>query len=103
MVFASLSMETNAQILEKNRPVRFLSLGDSYTTGESVAEDRRWPAQLINALTQKGFTCHKPEIVAVTGWRTDNLKQAIKSRNLSKNYNLVSLLIGVNNQYQDTG
>lgn len=100
MVFASLSMETNAQILEKNRPVRFLALGDSYTIGESVAEDQRWPAQLIYALMQKGFTCHKPEIVAVTGWRTDNLKQAIKSRNLSKNYNLVSLLIGVNNQYQ---
>ena len=100
LLFATLSMETNAQMLEKTNPVKFLALGDSYTIGESVQQDRRWPEQLINALMQKGYTCHQPEIVAVTGWRTDDLQKAIQSANLSKDYNLVSLQIGVNNQYQ---
>ena len=94
------TMQTHAQKLLKNEPVKFLALGDSYTIGESVAELQRWPVQLVNALMLLGFTCHQPEIVAVTGWRTDNLKKAISERNLPKDFNLVSLLIGVNNQYQ---
>jgi lysophospholipase L1-like esterase len=103
LVFMLTSMATivaGGQILSKTIPVRFLALGDSYTIGESVAEVQRWPVQLIHALKKKGYACHNPDIVAVTGWRTDDLKKALNSGGRSNDYNLVSLLIGVNNQYQ---
>lgn len=74
---------------------KFLALGDSYTIGESVAEAERWPNQLVAKLKLTA-----PRIIATTGWRTDNLKDAIKAANLKPEYDLVSLLIGVNNQYQ---
>lgn len=87
-------------VLEKQ--INFLALGDSYTIGESVAENERWPVQLINRLRkEKNLTCQDPRIIATTGWRTDQLKNAIAEANLPTNhYNLVGLLIGVNNQYQ---
>jgi lysophospholipase L1-like esterase len=74
---------------------KFLALGDSYTIGESVAEAERWPNQLAVKLKLE-----QPRIIATTGWRTDNLKDAIRAANLKPEYDLVSLLIGVNNQYQ---
>jgi lysophospholipase L1-like esterase len=74
---------------------KFLALGDSYTIGESVAEAERWPNQLAAKLE-----IEQPRIIATTGWRTDNLKDAIKAAKLKPEYDLVSLLIGVNNQYQ---
>jgi len=74
---------------------KFLALGDSYTIGESVSEDERWPNQLADTLK-----IARPKIIATTGWRTDDLKGAINSANLQDDYDLVSLLIGVNNQYQ---
>jgi lysophospholipase L1-like esterase len=85
-------------IIEDN--VKFLALGDSYTIGESVTADQRWPIQLIDSLNARGIECSQPRIVAVTGWRTDNLKRAIDEAKLRPDYNLVSLLIGVNNYYQ---
>lgn len=101
ILFITLSsMDMVGQGISKNEPVRLLALGDSYTIGESVAEVQRWPEQLVLALKLKGYTCHGPEIVAVTGWRTDQLKQALAASTRRKAYNLVSLLIGVNNQYQ---
>lgn len=84
----------------KNIPIKFLALGDSYTIGESVKEEDRWPEQLASALRTKGFKVEKPRIIATTGWRTDQLKKAIAEAQLKPEYNLVSLLIGVNNQYQ---
>ncbi len=77
-----------------------MALGDSYTIGQSVPVSERWPAQLIDSLREKGFACFDPQIIATTGWRTDNLKAAIQNTNLTNSYNLVSLLIGVNNYYQ---
>lgn len=74
---------------------KFLALGDSYTIGESVAESERWPNQLAAKLK-----IPQPKIIATTGWRTDNLKDAIDAASLKPEYDLVSLLIGVNNQYQ---
>jgi len=74
---------------------KFLALGDSYTIGESVTENERWPNQLANEL---GIS--KPLIIATTGWRTDNLANAISIAKLKEEFDLVSLLIGVNNQYQ---
>ncbi|MBI1769069.1 MAG: SGNH/GDSL hydrolase family protein [Bacteroidetes bacterium] len=79
----------------QNSGLKYLALGDSYTIGESVAEHERWPNQLAYKL---GFA--KPLIVATTGWRTDNLTNAISIAKLKGEYDLVSLLIGVNNQYQ---
>ncbi len=80
--------------------VKFLALGDSYTIGESVAEVDRWPVLLSKALNAKGKEVSKPTIIATTGWRTDNLKDAIDKAKLKNEYGLVTLLIGVNNQYQ---
>lgn len=78
----------------------YLALGDSYTIGESVKDSERWPVQLASALTKKGVNVSAPRIIATTGWRTDNLKEAIINAELKDKYDLVSLLIGVNNQYQ---
>jgi lysophospholipase L1-like esterase len=89
----------SAQIRTEEK-VRFLALGDSYTIGQSVSINERWPVQLIDSLKAKGISCFDPQIIATTGWRTDNLKAAIQDANLSNSYNLVSLLIGVNNYYQ---
>lgn len=79
----------------------YLALGDSYTIGESVAEDKRWPVQLAHQLRKDKVDIGDPKIIATTGWRTDQLKAAIESdTELLEEYDLVSLLIGVNNQYQ---
>ncbi len=82
------------------KEVKFLALGDSYTIGESVAEGERWPVLLSKALNAKGKSVSKPTIIATTGWRTDNLKDAIDKAKLKNEYGIVTLLIGVNNQYQ---
>lgn len=80
--------------------IKFLALGDSYTIGESVPEAERWPEQLAAELRNRGVKIEKPRIIAVTGWRTDQLKKAILDAQLKNEYGMVSLLIGVNNQYQ---
>lgn len=82
------------------KPLRFLALGDSYTIGEAVPEQGRWPVQLAKALSNKGIPCEEPVIIATTGWRTDQLKAAIDQANFNQTFDIVSLLIGVNNQYQ---
>jgi lysophospholipase L1-like esterase len=83
-----------------SQPMKYLALGDSYTIGESVLPAERWPVQLAELLRQKGKEVDPPTIIATTGWRTDNLKNAISIAKLEEDYDLVSLLIGVNNQYQ---
>jgi lysophospholipase L1-like esterase len=85
---------------QKTPAKKYLALGDSYTIGESVKESERWPVQLVKALEKKGITYTVPTIIAATGWRTDDLAQATAKANLTDDYDLVSLLIGVNNQYQ---
>jgi lysophospholipase L1-like esterase len=89
-----------AQKVDRNEKIKFLVLGDSYTIGESVAEDQRWPVQLMKAFEQEGYSVEPPTIIATTGWRTDDLKKAILPLKPPHDYTLVSLLIGVNNQYQ---
>ena len=86
--------------MNPNNPNRtFLALGDSYTIGESVDEKDRWSMQLIDLLkTNFNFTKH--EIIARTGWTTSELIQAIETKKLTEQYDMVSLLIGVNNQYR---
>ena len=80
--------------------MRFLALGDSYTIGEGVAEDERWPVQLARLLRDDGFDVDEPEIIAQTGWTTDELDAGIDAAAPTGPFELVSLLIGVNNQYR---
>lgn len=78
----------------------FLALGDSYTIGEGVPEAGRWPNQLAARLRAQGVDCAEPRIIATTGWTTDELGAAMDAAALEPPYDLVSLLIGVNNQYR---
>lgn len=75
----------------------YLALGDSYTIGQSVPETDRWPVQLAQL---SGGQIQRPDIIAQTGWTTADLQQAIATSGNQKTYELVSLLIGVNNQFQ---
>ena len=78
----------------------WLALGDSYTIGEAVAAHERWPAVLAQRLRQAGTPLDEPQIVAVTGWTTDELAQGMNAATLAPRYELVTLQIGVNNQYR---
>jgi lysophospholipase L1-like esterase len=80
--------------------VHFLALGDSYTIGESVEASERWPAQLTVAMRNLGVQAADPVITAQTGWTTDELIMGLDQANLGGEYDLVSLQIGVNNQYR---
>lgn len=84
-------------------PGAYLALGDSYTIGEGAAEADRWPVQLAQLVRQSGAVLLAPDIIARTGWTTDELQDAIGAANNQKTYDLVSLLIGVNNQYRGQG
>ena len=83
--------------------MRYLALGDSYTIGEGVAEDSRWPVQLARALRAEGIALDDPDIIAATGWTTDELDAAIDVAQPAHDHALASLLIGVNNQYRGRG
>jgi len=79
---------------------RFLSLGDSYTIGESVGASARWSVQLAGMLRNDGMDVGDPDIIARTGWTTAELQSAITASGNTNQYDLVSLMIGVNNQYR---
>ncbi len=79
---------------------KFLALGDSYTIGQSVEISERWPVQFLKELKINTSAIDTLQIIAQTGWRVDQLKEAMNSSNLEPPYGLVSLLIGVNNQFQ---
>jgi lysophospholipase L1-like esterase len=80
--------------------MKYLALGDSYTIGESVAPLHRWPVLLTQLLQKRGLEIGQPLIIAQTGWTTSELAQAIAAQQLHESFDLVSLLIGVNNQYR---
>jgi lysophospholipase L1-like esterase len=91
----------HGQSITIDRQVNMLALGDSYTIGQSVETWERWPHQFIDALRNLGIEADYPDYIATTGWTTLRLIQGIRSMlDEEKNYNLVSILIGVNNQYQ---
>jgi lysophospholipase L1-like esterase len=79
--------------------LRYLALGDSYTIGEGVDADRRWPVQLAHALRDDGVDIAEPVIIATTGWTTDELAAAIAAQPPG-HFDFVSLGIGVNDQYR---
>ncbi|GAC1379331.1 MAG: SGNH/GDSL hydrolase family protein [Hymenobacter sp.] len=78
----------------------YLALGDSYTIGEGVGNADRWPVQLVALARQQNLGLQDPDVIARTGWTTAELADAVAAAQLTKTYDLVSLLIGVNNQYR---
>lgn len=78
----------------------YLALGDSYTIGETVLLADNFPYQTVQLLRKKGISFYAPEIIAKTGWTTDELATAITQRKTLPSYDFVTLLIGVNNQYR---
>ena len=89
-----------APTMSQPQALRYLALGDSYTIGEGVEESGCWPMQLAQALRGAGLAITDPRIIAQTGWSTDELDAAIDTALVFPEYDLVSLLIGVNNQYR---
>ncbi len=83
-----------------NKPLTLLALGDSYTIGEAVEEQMRWPNQLKSILQHRGINLSFIQIIATTGWTTDELNKAIDDHSPKGPFDYVSLLIGVNNQYR---
>lgn len=98
LLFTAFGSVAHAQGSEST--LSYLALGDSYTIGESVDETERWPVQLAETLKQEGIPIEEPRIIAQTGWTTEELKDAIAGSELNPPYDLVSLLIGVNDQYR---
>lgn len=94
LLLTAMTVSTNAQ------PLRMLCLGDSYTIGEAVEENERFPNQTADLLRDRGFNFEKPRIIATTGWTTDELNKAIDDANIVDTFDVVTLLIGVNNQYR---
>ncbi len=90
-----------SEVPDSPENLSYLALGDSYTIGESVAEDMRWPVQLVKHLREKDVKINAPKIIAKTGWTTDNLLNAMDANLENEKYDLVSVLIGVNNQFQN--
>ncbi len=84
--------------------IDILALGDSYTIGQSVPKQANFPNQLADSLLQEGLNVLRPKVIAQTGWRTDNLQNAIAAQSAEIGdsvFSLVTLCIGVNNQYQN--
>ncbi|MEQ6168911.1 MULTISPECIES: SGNH/GDSL hydrolase family protein [unclassified Ekhidna] len=98
VLIASSCATQKSESMDKDGFV-FLALGDSYTIGEAVNVDERWPVQLAHRLRKDSIKVD-PVIVATTGWTTDELISGIAGANLEGPYDYVSLLIGVNNQYR---
>ncbi len=101
MILSIINISSVAQEVRIDQEVRMLALGDSYTIGQSVDISGRWPHQLMDELRTLGVSGTYPEYIATTGWTTRRLIQAMNNMiDEEKDYNLVSILIGVNNQYQ---
>lgn len=85
---------------QKEHKYTYLALGDSYTIGEMVGDTERFPGQLTTRLNSDRIDIAEPLIIAKTGWTTDELLAAIKEKNVKDTFSIVTLLIGVNNQYR---
>ena len=86
-------------MISNESPLSLLALGDSYTIGEGVNEEERWPNQFVQVAYENGIDFLTPRIIAMTGWKTYDLINGIESSNFEKKYDYVALLIGVNNQF----
>jgi lysophospholipase L1-like esterase/ketosteroid isomerase-like protein len=100
-LFLMMNVQIFAQSIGFEQQISMLALGDSYTIGESVELYDRWPHQLMAELRKRGVDVMEPDYIATTGWTTSDLLEGIaRGLDRDKEYNLVSILIGVNNQYQ---
>lgn len=100
LIIAVTSCNNKAENQSELAPIKYLALGDSYTIGQGIETIESWPMQLGVKLSENGFSVEKNEIIAQTGWETTDLLNALADSSL-EDYNLVSLLIGVNNQYSN--
>lgn len=91
---------TTPELVAPKAATTYLALGDSYTIGESVSYELNYPNQLYERLVADDIAIDTPTIIARTGWTTDELAAAIEQANPDSNYCLVSLSIGVNNQFR---
>lgn len=80
--------------------VKYLALGDSYTIGEGVSEEERFPSQTVKLLKVQDIDVRALTYIAVTGWTTLDLMTAINAQTPGNDFDIVTLLIGVNDQYQ---
>ncbi len=80
--------------------LNYLALGDSYTIGEAVASGKNFPSQFADLMADTKWQISEPRIIATTGWTTSELQEAIDAAQLVSGYDIVTLLIGVNNQYR---
>ncbi len=87
-------------VMKQEKKYTMLCLGDSYTIGEAVKESECFPMQTVELLQRENLKFENPRIIAKTGWTTDELTVAVKEQNLNQDFNFVTLLIGVNNQYR---
>ncbi|EKF55498.1 MULTISPECIES: SGNH/GDSL hydrolase family protein [Galbibacter] len=85
----------------ERQTVKYLALGDSYTQGENVCESCSFPMQLMERIAKEEKVKVKTEVVAQTGWTSADLISGLRLKQLGSDYDLVTLLIGVNNQYQN--
>lgn len=99
LVSGTVCLNNNKIVKESN--IKYLALGDSYTIGEAVEKGKSFPLQLASQLNTRLGLQVKTKIIATTGWRTDQLLQAIEKEKLTGTYDFVTLLIGVNNQFQN--
>lgn len=101
IVFACTILGCGPKPMQNKNTITYLALGDSYSIGEKVPAQKAWPNQLIAELNQNGRKVSVPKIIAITGWTTGDLLAAMeKELGPDEKYDLVSVLIGVNNQYQ---
>jgi lysophospholipase L1-like esterase len=100
MTAGPATAQANRRSAARQDAPRFLALGDSYTIGEHVDSSARWPVQLARMLRAREVAVRDPEIVARTGWTTDELAAGISMASPVGPYGLVTLLIGVNNQFR---
>jgi lysophospholipase L1-like esterase len=89
-----------SQTIAMQRHYTLLALGDSYTIGEAIPLHQSFPYQAVQLLRKKGYNFSAPEIIAKTGWTTEELQAAMEDHLFSSRYDFVTLLIGVNNQYR---
>lgn len=92
--------KNNAKTMIPADTLTYLAIGDSYTIGEAVPLSGSFPHQLSRLLKIKGSDVGTPRIIATTGWTSSELQQGIKAAAISQKFDLVTLLIGVNNQYR---
>jgi len=95
-----LQLTTHSTAMSQTKDVHYLALGDSYTIGESVAQQQTFPFLLVAELKAKNKLEVIPTVIARTGWTTAELQSAVDKAQPSSDYDFVTLLIGVNNQYR---